>query len=188
MEIKTLIDEISDTLTAAFNKLGEWFDAPETVRNYRPAAGGWTIDEVLEHVALTNHYLLILIEKGAAKALKNLHGLDLNATLASYEFQREKLIEIGRHKSFSWIRPAHMEPTGLQPMTEIRRVLHEQLIQCQAVLDKLSGGEGVRYRTTMSVNELGKIDVYEFVYFLAKHAERHLTQIEKAVAEQTQNN
>ena len=158
------------------------------MRSYRPAAGGWAIGEVLEHVALTNHYLLILIEKGAAKALKNLHNLDLKATLASYEFQREKFVEIGQHKSFPWVRPGHMEPTGRQPVAETRRMLHEQLMQCQAVLGKLSGGEGVLYRTTMSVNELGKIDVYEFVYFLAKHAERHLTQIEKAAAEQLWSN
>jgi hypothetical protein len=29
----------------------------------------------------------------------------------------------------------------------------------------------------MTVNGLGKIDVYEYIYFLARHAQRHITQM-----------
>ncbi len=183
MEIEGFITEINGALVAAFGRLDEWFVAPEEVRGHRPASGGWTINEILEHTALTNHYLLILIEKGAAKALKNLHGLDLRAELAGYQFKRVQLDEIGLHRSFPWVRPEHMEPKGQRSIVEVRQLLHEQLAQCQAVLSRLPNGEGVLHRTTMTVNDLGKIDVYQFVYFLAKHAERHLTQIEKAAAE-----
>lgn len=35
----------------------------------------------------------------------------------------------------------------------------------------------------MTVNDLGKIDVYRFAYFLVKHAGCYLTQIKKAAAE-----
>lgn len=31
----------------------------------------------------------------------------------------------------------------------------------------------------MTVNNLGKIDVYEYIYFLAQHGRRHLTQMQK---------
>ncbi|MDB5234230.1 MAG: hypothetical protein JWR44_1223, partial [Hymenobacter sp.] len=68
-----LIAEINQKLATDFGQLDGGFAAPAPLRSYRPARGGWTIDEILEHVALTNHYLLILIEKGAAKALKNAH-------------------------------------------------------------------------------------------------------------------
>jgi hypothetical protein len=30
----------------------------------------------------------------------------------------------------------------------------------------------------MTVDNLGKINVYEYIYFLSKHAERHLAQME----------
>ena len=43
----------------------------------------------------------------------------------------------------------------------------------------MPNGEGVLYQTTMSVNNLGKIDVYEYIYFLARHAQRHLEQMER---------
>ncbi|MFD2784716.1 hypothetical protein [Hymenobacter rubripertinctus] len=35
----------------------------------------------------------------------------------------------------------------------------------------------------MSVNGLGKIDVYEYRYFLAQHGQRHLTQLSQNAAE-----
>jgi hypothetical protein len=47
------------------------------------------------------------------------------------------------------------------------------------VLNKIQNGEGVLQTTMMSVNDLGKIDVYSYLYFLAKHAERHISQMQK---------
>ena len=179
----SLIAEINQKLTSDFGQLDDWFAAPGPVRGYRPANGGWTIDDILEHVALTNHYLLILIEKGATKALKNAHGLDLATELANRQSVRGHLDEIGRPGAFRWMRPEHMEPRGLKSGPEVAATLREQLQQCQTVLARLPHGEGVLYRTTMSVNNLGKLDVYDFVYFLAKHAERHVFQIEQVAAE-----
>lgn len=181
--IPAIIAHIRQALDEAFAHLDEWFDLAEIERQYRPQNGGWTINEVLEHVGLTNHFLLILIDKGAAKALKNQAGLDLATELQGYQFADPRLDEIGLHKSFEWIRPVHMEPTGTRPLPEVRQQLHEQLRHCHRVLDALPGGEGVLYRTTMTVNGLGKIDVYQYVYFLARHAERHLTQLARIGAE-----
>jgi hypothetical protein len=183
METEALIVEIKQKLNSAFAKLDEWFGAPESLRAFRPGNGGWTINEILEHVALTNHYLLILIEKGAAKAAKNINNLNLATELTNYQFERAKLDEIGQHKSFEWMRPEHMEPRGTQTVTEVAQTLRKQLEQCEKILQQLPNGEGVLYRITMSVNDLGKINVYELVYFLAKHAERHLTQIEQVAVE-----
>ncbi|GAA4035498.1 hypothetical protein GCM10022409_20240 [Hymenobacter glaciei] len=172
-----VIAEINQKLETAFAQLDDWFAAPEAIRRYHPADGGWTIDEILEHVALTNHYLLILIEKGAAKALKNAHGLDLATELDARQSARVRLDEISQPGAFKWMRPDHMAPHGLKSGPEVAATLRQQLHQCQAVLSRLPNGEGVLCRTTMTVNELGKMDVYDFVYFLGKHAERHLAQI-----------
>jgi DinB superfamily len=182
-DIRPIINSIRQALDEAFARLDEWFEHPAAERQYRPQNGGWTIDEVLEHVGLTNHFLLILIDKGAVKARKNQAGLDLATELQGYQFADPRLDEIGLHRSFEWIRPAHMEPTGAKPLAEVRRQLREQRAHCHRVLDELPNGEGVLYRTTMSVNDLGKIDVYQYVYFLARHAERHLTQLARIQAE-----
>ncbi|MBC8084144.1 MAG: DinB family protein [Hymenobacter sp.] len=183
MKIEELIVEIDQMLAAAFAELDGWCAAPASVRSYRPLRGGWTVGEILEHVALTNHYLLILIEKGTAKALKK-PAADVAAELTNYTFERAKLDEVGRHKALAFERPEHMAPKGVRTAAEVRAALQQQQRQCQQVLRRLPNGEGVLCRTMMSVNELGKIDVYAFVYFLAKHVERHVTQMEKTVAEQ----
>jgi hypothetical protein len=183
MNIQTIIADIRSSLVNTFNRIDGWFDKDEELRSYRPANGGWTINEILEHIGLTNHFLLILIDKGTSKALQNVHKLDLQAELASYTFHSDKLTEVGLHQSFSWIRPAHMEPTGTKPFNEVRHQLMEQLSYCLDCLDRLKNGEGVLYKTTMTVNDLGKIDVYEYIYFLAQHGQRHITQMQKVEAE-----
>lgn len=182
MKIELLIADIRAALDAAFAAADRWFDHDPDERNRKPANGGWNMNEVLEHIALTNHFLLILIEKGATKALKNVQQADLEKTLAGYTFQKDKLTEVGLHQSFPWIRPEHMEPKGEKTAEEVRAQLAAQLAQCHAVLDRLKNGEGVLYKTTMTVNDLGKIDVYEYICFLAQHARRHVTQLEKIAA------
>jgi hypothetical protein len=179
MEVKTLIIEIKDFLKASFSQVDSWFEKNTELRQYRPQNGGWTINQILEHIGLTNHFLLILIEKGTKKALQNVAGLNFEEELKSYVFHRDKLAEVGLHKSFHWIRPEHMEPKGQKTLPEVRQQLKDQLNQCLACLDELKNGEGVLYKTTMTVNDLGKIDVYEYIYFLAQHAQRHVTQMGK---------
>lgn len=177
MTIQEHIASIQAALTDTFAALDAWFDVPADLRRFRPADGGWTVNEILEHTALTNHFLLVLIRKGTRKALQQASTTDLSAELAAYSFQIEKLEEVGVLNSFSWIRPEHMEPTGTRPLSEVRQQLRQQLAECLQLLIDLKDGEGVLYKTTMSVNGLGKITVYEYLYFLAQHGRRHLMQV-----------
>ncbi len=181
----TFIRNIDATLVDVFARLSVWFEKPAEVRSYRPANEGWTIDEVLEHIGLTNHFLLILVDKGAKKALNRLAESDLQHELDNYSFGDAKLEEVALHKSFEWMRPEHMEPTGEKSLAEVRAQLQTQLEHCRDVLSRLPNGEGILYKTTMSVNNLGKINVYEYVYFIAQHAERHITQMQKVEREAT---
>ncbi len=177
MNITTLISEIKRFLSVTFAEIGIWFDKNEDVRAYKPKNNGWTINQILEHIGLTSHFLLILIDKGTQKALNNALKMDLEDALKNYEFHKEKLEEIGKHLSFEWIRPEHMEPKGEKTLLEVKEQLFNQLNQCLEALQKLKNGEGILYKTTMTVNNLGKINVYEYIYFLAQHAQRHITQM-----------
>ncbi len=179
MEQLNFITAIKEYLIATFSEIDLWFEKEEEVRQFRPPSNGWTIDEILEHIALTNHFLLILIDKGKNKALQNRSKLVLEEELKTYTFNGNKLTEVGLHESFTWIRPAHMEPKGEKTLIEVKEELQLQLKQCLASLDELKNGEGILYKTTMSVNNLGKIDVYEYIYFLAQHGKRHITQMTK---------
>ena len=180
----SLLDELRKYLTETFALVDLWFDQPTAVRVYRPVDLGWTTNEVLAHIGLTNHYLLILIQKGTAKALANVQGRGLATELSNYQFPREQLAAIGVLHAFAWVRPAHMEPHyNHLPLPAIRQQLRDQLAQTLGCLDQLPNGEGLLYQTTMSVNNLGKLNVYEYCYFLAQHARRHLTQMQENTAE-----
>lgn len=179
MNITNIILEIKNFLNTTFSKIDLWFEKEVEIRSYRPNSGGWTIDQILEHIGLTNHFLLILIDKGTNKALSNASKLDLDEELKNYKFHYDKLTEVGLHQSFNWIRPEHMEPKADKTSEQVRQQLKDQVQQCFSNLDKLKNGEGILYKTTMSVNDLGKIDVYEYIYFLAQHGQRHITQMEK---------
>jgi DinB superfamily len=183
MNIRNLISEVQDFLNTTFTDVDKWFEKESAMREFKPVNGGWNINEVLEHIALTNHFLLILIEKGTKKALQNQANLNLEEELNSFTFQKDKLTEVGLHQSFNWFRPEHMEPKGEKTLPEIRDQLKSQLSQCLDCLSKLPNGEGILYKTTMSVNDLGKINVYEYIYFLGQHGQRHLTQMKKVEAE-----
>ena len=178
MKLNNYIQTIQIHLIQTHSKILDWFTVDEKLKNYQPDDGGWSIIEILEHIALTSFFLLKLIDKGADKALRNVRNLSLEEEKNSYHFETDKFEKIGLHKSFIWIRPEHMEPTREKSELAIKDELITQMNRCLHQLTSLKNGEGLLYTTTMTVNDLGKLTVYEYIYFLSKHAERHLTQME----------
>lgn len=179
LKIHAQINSIRGKLISVFSLVSSWFSKNNDLLNYNPTYRGWTICEIIEHISLTNYYLLILIEKGTKKALINSSKLSLENELKDYNFLSHQLEEVGEYKSFSWIRPEHMEPKGNISLEELAIKLNSQLKECLACLDKLPNGEGILYKTTMTVNSLGKLDVYQYIYFLAMHIQRHLEQMQR---------
>lgn len=181
--VNRIISRISAEVYKNFSEMDEWFVVNEDLLNYNPVNGGWSIRKILEHISLTNHFLLILIRKGALKALKQSTNIDLPPLLIGYDLNWDKLAKIGEHQSFEWKRPEHMEPSGTADMTSIRNKLNQQLTDCVNCLNQLNKGEGILSTTMMTVNGLGKLDVYHYIYFLAQHAKRHLGQMNKVKGE-----
>ncbi|MBT1689472.1 DinB family protein [Dawidia soli] len=156
-----------------------WLHHDEPHLHYRPVNGGWSSLQVLEHIMLTSHFLLIIIDKGAAKAKRRALTMPVQEDWENYSFISDALNEVAIHKSFSWERPLHMEPTGNLSLGEVRENVRAQFVRCEAYLELLKHGEGTLYLTTMTVNGIGKLDVYQYIYFLILHAKRHLTQLQR---------
>ena len=70
-------------------------------------------------------------------------------------------------------------PTGTKNELIIKEEMITQISKCLNHLERLKNGEGLLFKTTMTVGNLGKLNVYEYIYFLSKHAERHIQQIEE---------
>lgn len=166
----------------AFRELDRWFDVDASLMKYKPADGGWSIHEILEHVSLTNHYLLILIRRGTFKAIER-SMRHPQENIDDYELNREKLQLIGEPGAFSWNRPEHMRPHGKVQLNDIRQQLTLQGEDCLALLDSMKNGEGIYYKIQMTVNSLGKIDMYHYLYFLMQHMKRHIVQMKKIKAQ-----
>ena len=179
MSLTPYIQQIQVHLIQTLAQFLYRFKLEEPILHYRPRPEAWTAFEILEHVSLTSHYLLILIDKGTGKALRNIKGLSLEEELANFDFDLEKLEAIGITKAFPWPHPEHMTPRGDKSLIEIQQELIQQLARCLNYLEDLKNGEGLLYQTTMTVNDLGKLNVYEYIYFLSMHMQRHDEQIEQ---------
>jgi hypothetical protein len=157
-----------------FADVDAWFERPIDERAFRPASQGWTIDEVLEHISLTNHFLMVTLRKAVDKALQHAaHGQPIPAG----ESDLQRLEAIGRRGSFLWTHPEHMEPGGRAAPVEVRALLRRQREECLALLERLAHGEGALCQLHMSVNALGRIDLYQWLHFLAQHSRRHVQQM-----------
>jgi hypothetical protein len=72
-----------------------------------------------------------------------------------------------------------MIPSGTVPSEEIRERMREQGREYLEILERLGGGEGSLHRVRMSVNQSGKLDIYQWLYFLGQHASRHIDQMQE---------
>jgi hypothetical protein len=179
MEAGEIIIKVQDALTAAFGALAPWPDKDILLRGFHPGPGEWCIDEVLEHIALANRYLLLLIEKGRKKALKKSDPARLTRELDGYRLTSDRLEQVGVNNSFEWRCPGHMVPSGSRPLEEICRELDTQKKSLRDNLSLMKNGEGVLHKTSLSVNGLGRLDVYQYMYFLLQHCRRHIGQMEE---------
>ena len=75
-----------------------------------------------------------------------------------------------------------MEPKG-KALSEVLTTMRAQQEQCVQLLEKLKNGEGSLFKVTMSVNKFGRIDLYQWIYFIAQHAKRHIGQMQSNLDE-----
>jgi len=95
MDIFRFIQDVKMHLKLSFGEVDKWFEKDNKMVNNRPSNGGWTVQQILEHIYLTNFYLLILIEKGSKKAMRNYINQDLNIEMKGYSFDKEKFEKVG---------------------------------------------------------------------------------------------
>jgi hypothetical protein len=174
MPYELTVRKVRQALTGIYAEVDGWFDRPVELRQYRPVAGGWSVDQVLEHITLTNHYLMLVIRKWTEKAIRK---AGQGQTPNGDESDLDRIQIIGERGSFAWVRPDHMEPSGMTTSAAVRALMHRQVAECLGFLEQMKRGEGSLCRVRMTVNDLGKIDLYQWLFFLAQHARRHLQQM-----------
>ncbi|WP_422927072.1 hypothetical protein [Singulisphaera sp. PoT] len=132
------IAEVRETLLGVAAEVDTWFDRPEEVRCYRRRRGGWTIDEVLEHITLTNQYLLLVIRKSTSKAIRR---AGRGASIRAGESNLRLLDPIARSPGIdpsTWSprtrRDSHPKRTDLRFHNNIFNTLRFQFVDLIAAL------------------------------------------------------
>ncbi len=170
--------ELAQRIEAVFGHLLGALSDQDALRA-REREGAWTSLEVLEHVALADRYLLVLADKIADKCRSRIaRGAGWPATPPRHEH----LATIASLR-VRWESPPHMLPRGEMALEEIRSALEQQRARMLALLAEMPAGEGTLHRIRMSVLPgREKLELYQMLDFIARHAERHLTQIERNAA------
>ena len=171
----TTLAEIEDAITRVL----PWFDSKPELASWVPPTNGWSITEILDHIVLTSHYLLLLIEKGTRKSLAaKAKGTEIYLD-PNYQLIPAALAEAGVFQAFVWHRPDHIDPRTNSIPGVTKENFLSQMHRCKDAVKSLEGGWGHHTKTTMTVNEIGKLDVYQYVVFLCRHAQRHCLQMEQ---------
>jgi hypothetical protein len=178
MPFEKTIQRVETDLISTFDQLDTFFQLPQDTRAFQPASGEWCIDEILEHITLTNHFLMITLKQSFDKVLKR----TLTQAIPEGESDLDRIVHVSDPDAFAWIRPEHMEPTRAISSDDVRAKLSEQRNECLHILSHIAQGQGSLHHVRMSVQDLGKLDMYEWLYFLVQHARRHVVEMERIQA------
>jgi hypothetical protein len=172
--VEASIAALARSLDAHFAALEPWLACDEGLWRRRTAAGSWSVGEVLEHVALCNRYLLMLIEKLRRRALRRLAaGAPLPRTASDLS-----VLDALAQRELRWSHPPHMTPTGTAERGAIARELAVQREHCHELLRELPHGEGALESQRMSVVG-ARLDLYQYLRLVELHLVRHLRQMER---------
>ena len=156
MNADEIISAVYEPAERHLQALAPWPGKDALLRAYHAANGEWCINEILEHIALANRYLLLLIEKGMKKALKKADPARIAGALKEYRLMGDRLEQIGVNNSFEWKCPGHMKPTGSMTADDAWMELDAQRGTLMDVLAELKNGEGALQKTGNVGEQPGK--------------------------------
>ena len=153
--------------------LEAWLDTPEPVWSTRPAPQAWSVAEVLEHVTLTQHFLLLLIEKLSSRGMARAARGEVPPPPGDHA-----ALDALASRDFRWERPEHMAPTSSATRAQLAERLADQTRRARAVLELVPDGQGALADARMGTID-ARLDAYGFLHLYVLHAERHLEQLER---------
>ena len=175
------VEDLSGRLSSSFAQALRWVEVDDDVWRARERPGerppSWSVGEVLEHLVLTHHHLLILCDKLAHKSANRLaEGAAPEPGPPSFE-----ALERLAAASVDWPAPEHMLPTGRATRGEVRAGLERDRARCLALLRAHPAGEGSLHTIRFSPAD-ARLDLYGFLGVIELHLRRHLAQLERARA------
>jgi uncharacterized damage-inducible protein DinB len=172
------VAEIFDSIDETRSRLKGRLDglSPEQ-ENFRPTSGGWSIAEIVEHLAILESRLLGLMTVMVNKTEKAGSGRDANKSSFN-PISLEQIIE--RSLKEKYVAPETARPQGGVSVHDSL----ERLRQSRASLTELRP----RFEATDLSDAryphpaFGPLNLYQWLLMIGIHEDRHLRQIEALMA------
>jgi hypothetical protein len=151
-------------------------DDPESLHR-RPATGGWSAAQVLEHLVLASGCYLAVMRQRVEGAATGAGGTDLvwRPTLAGRLLARS-MTSAGRFPAPRGWRP------DVAPRPHVREAWMDALRELDALLDLTAALPWNRVRFRSPVVALLRLNLGDGFLILVAHAERHFGQIDRVLA------
>lgn len=168
------VAEIFDSIDETRGRLGQRLDGLSTAQeNFRPAQGGWSIAEIVEHLAILESRLLGLLTMMVSKAEKA--GLQRNAEEAHFNpVSLEQITE--RSLKEKYTAPETAQPQGGVSIQDSLERLRQSRAGLRALQPRFEATDlsSARYPHPA----FGPLDAYQWLLMIGVHEDRHLRQIE----------
>lgn len=172
--VAEILDAIDETRGRLSTRLAALSNEQE---NFRPASGGWSIAEIVEHLAILESRLLGLITvmvSKAEKAAPQPRTEDSNFA----PFSLDQIIE--RSLKEKYTAPETAAPQGGVSVHDSLERLRQSRASLRALQSRLEARDlsGAHYPHPA----FGPLDAYQWLLMIGIHEDRHLRQIEALIS------
>ena len=146
----------------------------EAQLTYRTAAGRWSVEECIKHIAATEEGLWKMVEGG-------LNAAPNPEKRSEIKMNDEAVKKTITDRSFKAQAPEPFRPENIPYKTAA-----EAFAAFETKRDKLIGyvkNTSADMRNHVLTLPLGSLDAYQMVLFIAAHSRRHTLQIEEVMAD-----
>jgi uncharacterized damage-inducible protein DinB len=147
-------------------------DLPQEDLDARPGPDQWSIGEILSHLRIIEGQVTQVLARQSAKARKNGAGPDPGTESVLHSLDRFA-IEVVREKITT---PAFSRPEGGGPKQELLDGLARSRRELLGEIDAAADLDLSQVSFPHPV--FGRLTMYEWILFIAKHELRHKAQIE----------
>ncbi len=164
------IQFLKETESGVFNAVKDLNEAQLT---FKPAAGKWSIEECVKHIAAAEETLWKMVEAGLTKPVNP----EKRAALLFTDQQLIKAVEdrSKKSKTFAALEPAHSSYKTLAEALAAFKENREKRI-------RFIQNTKADLRNHVLITPIGTYDAYQFILLISAHSNRHTQQIEEVKA------
>ena len=178
VEQEVLINDLLEMTNRELRTIQELKDLSDEDLNRKPAHGGWSILECIEHLNLYGRFYLPEIEKQLLKAQTVPKNKVFKSSRIGDFFVNS--IRVDNGKKMKAVKP--MDSTGMKLNAKVLDQFIKQLELLKSLLHKCKNVDLNRTKTAISLTKLVRLRMGDTLRFLVHHNERHVLQASRIQA------